>query len=141
MNKKILYMTVGLIVTLTLLTGVYAVTSIFTTTQTLTVPTYSVQVFQSDGTTPITPAQNITSLWIWKDDTKRFELDIKIKNTGTTAFTPTITTAAITGWTLTTTTLTPIAAGSTLSVTVIMTPSTSTGGETTGSFVLNINRV
>lgn len=78
---------------------VYAVSVTFTFRSTLTVPPHiSFTVYQSDGTTPVTSMQDLSSQWQWTGT--QFILYVWIKNTGTAPVTPqfSFSNGTLSGW-------------------------------------------
>jgi hypothetical protein len=115
--------------------GVVGAVTYFTVNQTLTIPTV-IQLFKSDGSTPIANGADITSFWTYS--TGAFTLSFVLKNPGSTTITPTVTFQTVAGWTFTTTALNSIPSGQTLAVTATATPPSTTPGTTSGAFAISI---
>jgi len=144
MNKKILYMTIIMIVTLSILTVSYAAVSLtFTATQTLTVPALDtiMTVYDVNNDVTLVNGANITDNWVWKSDSLRYELNLTIHNISEDPITPTlhITPEIVPDWTFvsTPTSIGLIPAGGTLPIVLTMTPETNTT-TTTDLFTLYI---
>jgi hypothetical protein len=133
MNKTKLII-LGIVALLATVGVAYAV-NYYTINQTLTVPTV-IQLFRSDTTTPIATGADISALWTYNAGS--FSLTFDIKNPGAAPVTPTVTVGAVSGWTFSTTSLTSIAAGANLLVTVTATPPNTNPGTTSGAFAISV---
>jgi hypothetical protein len=130
----------GLIITLTLiLTGatVYALTS-YVFHQTLEVPGKAIQIFESDGTTPVPNDATISSLWQWNATTSRFELRLVIENTGTESVTIVFSHTASGGWVVSYSGATAIAKGGSVNALITAVPSSTEPG-TQATFDITIS--
>jgi hypothetical protein len=134
MVSKTAWIALGIVALLATIGTVYAV-NYYTVNQNLTVPTI-IQLFRSDGTTPIATGADISALWTYSAGT--FSVTVDIKNPGASTVTPTVTVTPVTGWTFTTTSISAISPSGVLPVTITATPPSTLAGTTSGSFAVNI---